>query len=239
MHHHPDTIIDDLDREWQRLVAAGSLDRALAGWRRDDDRLHAFTSAADLVHFLEERQVSGSGQDDVLLALLTIGRRDRLACRLVLQRFLPALKRLAAWEQPFSLSEWTCHVVAEAFEVVATYPVEQRPTRVAANVVMDVRKRLFLLLSDHRSCQQELGRQPFAPVATAPDPAERVELAQLIDWGCRETRLRPDVAELIVSTRVLGFTVKELAQRLGVPSARLRQRISRGEQRFRAVLPAF
>lgn len=237
MHDYPDTIIDELDHEWRRLVASGSLDRALKRWGDQDDRLRAFPSAAELMSFLKHPLTSAPSQDDVLVALLTIGRRDRLACRLVLQRFVPALNRMVAWDQPFAVAEWACHVVAEAFEVVATYPVEQRPRRVAANVVMDVRKRLYVLLADHRTSQEELGSQPFGGM-TAPDPAERVEVAQLIDWGRRQTKLPPDVAELIVSTRVLGFTVKELAHRLGVPSARLRQRISRGEQRFREVLPA-
>lgn len=238
MHDHPDTIIDAIDHEWQRLLDAGSPDHALAGWRHQDARLAVFPSVSELVSFLEDVRTPRPRQDDVLLALLTIGRREHLARRLVLQRFIPALKRMTAWEQPFSTTEWAGHVVAEAFEVVATYPVEQRPARVAANVVMDVRKRLYRLLADHRTGQEELGRQRLVGVPTAPDPAERVEAAQLIDWWCRQTGLRPDVAQLIVSNRVLGFTVKELAHRLGVPSARLRQRISRGEQRFREVLPA-
>lgn len=238
MNDHPDTIIDDLDHEWQRLLATGSVDRALDGWRHDDHCLAAFPSTTELFAFLEDPGTPCRNQDGVLVALLTIGRHDRLASRVVLQRFVPALKRMVAWDQPFSISEWACHVVAEAFEVVATYPIQQRSAKVAANVVMDVRKRLYALLAEHRTSQQELGCQPFIGATAAPDPAEQVEVAQLIDWGCRASQLRPDVAELIVSTRVLGFTVKELAQRLGVPSARLRQRIARGEQRFREVLPA-
>ncbi|MBW3579258.1 MAG: hypothetical protein KY462_16295 [Actinobacteria bacterium] len=238
MHDHPDTIIDDLDHEWQRLLATGSVDRALAGWRHEDVRLVAFSSTTELFLFLEDPRTPCCSQDDVLVALLTIGRRDPLASRVVLQRFVPALKRMVAWDQPFPISEWACHVVAEAFEVAATYPVERRPERVAANVVMDVRKRLYALLADHQTSQAELAHQPFIGVAAVPDPAEGIEAAQLIDWGRRETGLRPDVAALIVATRVLGFTVKELAHRLGVPSARLRQRISRGEQRFREVVPA-
>lgn len=237
MDHHPDTIIDELDREWRRLIACGALDDALDVWGQTDDRLATFVGIRQLFDFLESRHSPANHQDEVLLALLTVGRKDRRAARVVLQRFVPALKRMAAWDQPFPVAEWACHVVAEAFEVVATYPVEQRPGKVAANVVMDVRKRLYALLGEHQTIQEELGRQPFAGVATAPDPADRVEAAQLIDWGRRETQLRPDVAALIVSTRVLGFTVKELAHRLGVPSARLRQRISRSEQRFREVLP--
>lgn len=238
MHDYPDTIIDELDHEWRRLVSSGSLDRALRRWGDQDNRLGGFSRAVELMSFLKHAPTSAPSQDDVLIALLTIGRRDRLACRLVLQRFVPALNRMVAWDQPFAVAEWASHIVAEAFEVVATYPVEQRPTRVAANVVMDVRKRLYVLLADHRTSQEELSRQPFVARMTAPDPAEGVEAAQLIEWGCRQTKLRPDVAELIVSTRVLGFTVKELAHGLGVPSARLRQRISRGEQRFREVLAA-
>lgn len=238
MDGHDDTIFDDLDREWERMLGAGVLDRALARWGRSEPRLAEFPGTPWMFEFLEDPHGDPGDQSAVLLSLLTVARDDRLAALVVLQRMAPALKRIAAWQHPFTQNEWDCHIVAEAYEVIATYPIERRPSKVAANIVMDVRKRASAILSKHLSSQGELGLEPFVGETVTPDPAEEVEATSLIEWGRRRTGVPADVAELIVLTRVLGFTVKELAQRLGVPTARLRRRRWDAEQRMREVLPA-
>ncbi len=237
MDGHPETIFDHLDREWARLVASGALDLAVARWGRRDARLRSFQGIRPLFDHLRYREVDPDEHSEVLLGLLTTAREDRLAARVVLQRFVPGLKRIAAWGHPFTQVEWDGHVVAEAFEVIATYPIERRPSKVAANIMMDVRKRLYALLSEYRTSQAELTHQPIHPEAVAPDPFDPIEAAQLIDSSRRRVGLPADAAQLILLTRVLGFSVMEIAQRVGVPSARLRKRRWGAEQRIREVLP--
>lgn len=47
-------------------------------------------------------------------------------------------------------------MVAEAFEVIATHPLERRSRKIADNIVIDVRKRAHGLLSEYRSSQANL-----------------------------------------------------------------------------------
>lgn len=230
------TVFTELEGEWERLVASGRLDRALTRWRDEDERLAAFADLGQLTGLLADRSADPDRQSEVLLALLCRAPADPLAARLVLQRFEAPLRTMAAWDQPWPLVDWAAQVVSAAFEVIVTYPVQRRPLRVAANIVWDVRKRLYATLAEHRRWHGDLSEG--CPDATIPDSEDigGVEAAQMLRWAAQETGLQPEAARLIVLTRVVGFGVEEVAARAGVPSARLRQRRCRSERRLRAAL---
>ena len=232
----PSTVFTDLEGEWERLVASGRLDRALVRWRGEDERLAAFADLGQLIGLLADPSVDPDRQSEVLLALLCRAPDEPLAARLVLQRFVGPLRTMAGWDQPWPLVDWAAQVVSAAFEVIVTYPVGRRPRRVAANIVWDVRKRLYATLAEHRRWHGDLAEDPVDAAISAPDEVGGVEAAQMLRWAARETGLQPEAARLIVLTRVVGFPVEEVAARAGVPSARLRQRRFRSERRLRAAL---
>jgi hypothetical protein len=160
-----------------------------------------------------------------------------MAARLVLQRFVPALKSIAGWKQPLGQVDWAAMIVSAAHEVIVTYPVERRPSRVAANIVWDVRKRMYATLREHRRCMSELSLGDAEhDTHVEPDIAERHEAADVLRWAADRCRVPRDVARLIVLTRAVGFQVEELAEHRAVPSARLRQRRWRCEQRMREAI---
>lgn len=163
---------------------------------------------------------------------------DELAARLVLQRFVAPLKSIAGWSQPLRQADWAGIVVAAAFEVIVTYPVERRPHRVAANIVWGVRKRMYAALSEHRRWQGELSSDEPDDAPAPADVTDRVDDGDLLRWAASRSQVPPDVAELIVLTRSAGFDVEEIASQRGVPSSRLRQCRWRSEQRLREVLTA-
>ena len=231
-----DTLFDHLEREWNQLLTRGELDAALERWRERDDRLQPFTSIEALLALLTDREAEPQWQSDALLALLSAARTDRLAARLVLQRFIPPLKLIACWRQPFPKADWIAQIVSATFEVIVTYPVEHRRVRVAANIVWDVRKRMDAALAEHRRWQAELLVDEREVLEAAPDPADSVIASQLLRWAGRRSHVAPDVADVIVLTRLAGYSLEEAATIAGVPSARLRQRRWRGEQRIRALL---
>lgn len=238
MDTYPPTVFNQLDREWEHLLSGGQLDRALARWRPFDDRLADFGCIGELLGLLEDKDADPERQSEVLLALLRLASTDELAARLVLQRFVPPLKSIAGWKQPLRQVDWAAMVVAAAYEVIVTYPVARRPRRVAANIVWDVRKRMYAALSEHRRSQAELSVGEPEDVALAPDVAESVEAADLLRWAAAHSRVPRDVARVIVLTRTVGFQLEELAAARGVPSSRLRQRRWRSEQRMREALAA-
>ncbi len=233
---YPVTVFDQLDFEWERLSASVELDQALESWTRLDERLGEFSDVDELLELLADPSAQPERQSTVLLALLYLARTDRLAARLVLQRFIPALKRMAGWDHPLPQDDWVTQVVSTAFEVIVTYPLERRPQRVAANIVCDVRKRLCAALANYRRGQAELACHRPACVEVVADPAEAVEAAQLVRWAAKHSRLARDTAHLIGLTRVAGYSLEELSAASGVPSSRLRQRRWRGERRMRHLL---
>jgi hypothetical protein len=234
---YPATVFNHLDREWERLLASRQLDLALTRWRATGNHLDDFEQVGQLLGLLEDRDADPERQSEILLALLRQAPHDRLAARLILQRFVPALKSIAGWDQPMRQTDWAAMVVSAAHEVIVTYPVDRRPSRVAANIVWDVRKRMYASLAEHRRWQDELSAASESDDrALEPDVAESFEAVDLLRWAATRSRLPRDVAELIVLTRSAGFQLEELAAGCGVPSSRLRQRRWRSEQRMREAL---
>ena len=70
------------------------------------------------------------------------------------------------------------------------------------------------------------------------DHAPAVEAGEVLRWVAARSHLPRDVARVIVLTRAAGFELKELAERAGVPSSRMRQQRWRCEQRMRHLLVA-
>lgn len=233
------TVFDHLDREWEHLLTGRSLDRALLRWRDVERPLRDFRRVRDLLKLLEDREVAPERQSQVLLALLRLARSDALAARLLLQRFVPALKSIAGWGQPLPQADWAAMVVSAAHEVIVTYPVERRPERVAGNVVWDVRKRMYAALSEHRRWVGELSLGELGDDAhVVADVTAGCDAADLLGWAASRSRVPRDVARLIQLTRGAGFQIEELAAARSVPSARLRQQRWRCEQRMREAIAA-
>ena len=237
METYPPTIFNHLDREWEHLLTGRRLDLALARWRASGGVLSAFRCIRDLLDLLEDQAADPERQSEVLLALLRLAPTDELAARLVLQRFIPPLKSIAGWKQPLRQIDWAAMIVSAAHEVIVTYPVARRTRRVAANIVWDVRKRMYAALTEHRHWMEELRLgEPEEDILVVPDIAEQYEAADLLRWAAHRCQVPCDVARVIALTRGAGFQVEELAHHQAVPSARLRQRRWRSEQRMREAI---
>jgi len=237
METYPPTIFNHLDREWEHLLSGRRLDRALVRWRDAQEPLAGFRDVRELLDLLENQAADPERQSEVLLALLLLAPTDELAARLVLQRFIPPLKSIAGWKQPLRQTDWAAMIVSAAHEVIVTYPVARRTRRVAANIVWDVRKRMYTALTQQRRWMEELRLgEPEEDTLVVPDIAERYEAADLLRWAAHLCEVPCDVARVIVLTRGAGFQVEELAQHQAVPSARLRQRRWRSEQRIREAI---
>jgi hypothetical protein len=232
-------VIDRLEAEWRELCCRGALDEALVSWRRQEPSL-AFANVDEIVQVLADRSANGEIHDRVLRPLLRLAPEDPLAARLVLIRFLPCLKKMAGWGEQFGRDEWTTLLVSHPYEVIATYPLERRPSRIAANIAWDVRKNACRALRTRHRQTAELSscgrlrtcdRDPAAEEALA-----RVEDADELSRAIDGAAIDPQVVELLVLTRAGGMTVEAVAADRCEPSARLRQRRWRAERRMAAVL---
>lgn len=203
---HP--TLQRLNAEWNELM-----DEPLPrSWRAEP----ALCSASTLAGVLS---LVRPDPDAVLGALLRSG--DDLARRVVLQAMLGRAVLDAARDPSHDLDDY----VAELWLCVATYPLGRRPTRIAANLALDARKRVR-------------GRAPVRPIdparfttlsaASVPEPGAGLFLARarrtaVID-ATSEYALRLVYAE--------GLDMRGAAALLGLTPAALRQRCHRALRRL-------
>lgn len=203
-----------LNAEWAEL-ARQPPPRA---WRTES-ALRGIATLAEVLHTVR------ANPDAALLALL---RRqaagDVLAGRCVLQAMLGKLVRLAVADPVAVLDDY----LAAAWERIATYPVDRRPCRVAANLALDALK------SVKRQRARETLALPAWRLGSGPatdDPHAVLEAGErlgLIDAATRR---------VLTCVYVEGRTSRSAAARLGTSADAVRWRCSRGVRALRGGAP--
>ena len=128
-------ILQELDREWAELATSSRARRALMRWVNTNPDL---AGNDDLGEVLACRRDPVRSQP-VLRALALLAPDDEIAARTLLQMMLPGLITLAARagnDDEAAIDE----IISLAWERIRTYPC-QRTSSVAANIILDVRKR--------------------------------------------------------------------------------------------------
>ncbi len=132
-------VFDLLDAEWRRL----SCDRSAA--RRLRPVCHVAGGAwslGEVERFV--RAAHPADADRVLLALVSRAvADDQLAARVLLQLLLPGTRALARrWWALGEPDERAAAAVTAVYHRICHYPLERRPGRVAANVLLDAAQEL-------------------------------------------------------------------------------------------------
>jgi DNA-directed RNA polymerase specialized sigma24 family protein len=222
--------LDQLDREWQAL-AGGALTARLRTWALEEPVLAGFGSATTLIGFLHGRR-AGREKDAVLRALLARSRVDPLAARVVLQALHPGLKGLAKriFLEADDVEQLWQLLLASAWERIRSYPLERRPHRIAANLLLDTMRATLTELARERSRRCEIPARPLVPPAAAPTVAADVEsvLACAVAAGA----ISANEAELILRTRIDAEPLASAAREFGVSYNVLRVRLQRAERRL-------
>ncbi|SEG85662.1 hypothetical protein SAMN05216223_116114 [Actinacidiphila yanglinensis] len=140
--------IDRLRAEWPLLCADPLAGAAVTGWLIDAGVLAPGEVAGDLGAVLPEleRRDARRGREHTdrwmgaLLRQVGAGGQDgQLAARVVVQAMLPAATSTVyrmRW-LGHDLDDVVQAVVASLYEVVLSYPLQRRPRRIAANLLMD------------------------------------------------------------------------------------------------------
>jgi hypothetical protein len=218
-----------LDQEWARTYGCSRSGReALRRWALAHPAIAGFR---DLDDVLEGRRDPDAAQA-ILLALARLAPDDEIAARTLLQALLPGLVRMALTgfrDDPDAFEDMT----ALAWERIRTYP-QQRLGSVAANVIIDVRKRYLANRRDDRAIPtgdiQVLAR---AGTPSAEDEALKVLSAAEMVTAARELGLSEEALRLVVRTRVEDRPLRELAREDGVERSRLQCIRWRAEQKLR------
>lgn len=101
--------------------------------------------------------------DGYLLMLVEHAKHDDLAARIVLQRILPPLLSIGYRRGRIvqgGASEAITDTLSHAWELIRTYPIERRPTKVASNLVRDAEYFAFVRTSRRQTLMFELRRSP-------------------------------------------------------------------------------
>lgn len=220
-------ILQELDREWAELVASSRAQRALMRWVNinpalagNDDLGEVFACRRDPVR-----------SQPVLKALASLASDDEIAARTLLQMMLPGLITLAARagnDDEAAIDE----IVSLAWERIRTYPC-QRTGSVAANIILDVRKRY----RSHRCIEVpdsiELGGDPVDGTASVEDQVLGRLLIDELARAQRDGLMSGAVLATILRTRVLDESLADLAAEQDVTPQLLCHRRWRAEVRLR------
>lgn len=230
------TVFDLLDREWAHMVS----DR-LATKRLGPVRALAgnATTLAGIEHYV--RNAGPADADQVLLALVTRAARhdDELAARVLLQLLLPGTRNLARrWWALGDDDERAAAAVGAVYQRIRTYPVERRPGRVAANILLDAAQQL-------RRAVPKTPTMPYddpsvlAPAPTAaPAPHPAIELASVLSDAVGDGIISRRDAELIARSRITGERIADIATSSGLKPRTLWDRRQRAEETLATAFAA-
>jgi hypothetical protein len=134
-----------LDEEWKRLLRCGKTLAVVNSWRITPS---PFTSLDELLQAAGYRgKKIDPVADQVLAQLVRRAASDQLAARIVLQRVFPPMIAVARRRGKFreiGFDEALASVLSHGWEVIRTYPIQRRPTKIAANIVRDTEYFAFV-----------------------------------------------------------------------------------------------
>ena len=222
-------VVSRLEREW--LALSGPVSRRLPEWGAREPALARFRSPDELIRFLL-RPGPWAARDAVLAALLAQARVEPLAARVVLAAVLPGLKRIA--EEVIldarDRDELWQLLLACAWERIRRYPLERRPSRIAANLLLDARRQALDAFTRERGLRPRLASAD--PPPPAPPEAASADVEVLLAKAVRAGALAREEARLILETRFYGVPLASIATARGAPYDALRIRRRRAERRL-------
>ncbi len=144
--------------DWDHLVASTEAALALSRWR-PDPLLHSPDLDGLLVAAGAGCTSDVGDADEVLGRLVRRAPGDAVAARTVLQRVLPGLAAAArrrAGAEKTAIGALLDELVATAWTVIVTYPVDRRPAKFAVNIVRDSEYLTFVRARRLRHVIEEL-----------------------------------------------------------------------------------
>jgi DNA-directed RNA polymerase specialized sigma24 family protein len=204
---HPRHLLVRLQHDWDHIKQSRASLHRVSGWclvstdMGPDRPLH---SLDDVLRWTGYGHADGNGSDDAVLArLVELAATDPLAARIVLQRLLPGISAMARRRSGRGRPHASVldEVLASAWTVIRTFPVERRQTYVAAGLLREIDYQSF------RRARRRLTTfvpRPLHTFDATPSPT------------CTPSS-KDELRDLLQSAAAAGFDPAdiELAQRLG------------------------
>lgn len=225
---------DALDRSWATLVHSTEAAAALDRWAPEP-----LLAAPDLDTLIDRIWAAAKPDADrAHAALAARAPSDPTAARVLLQVLRPGLRnlgrRLALGGR---FDDVDLELLSLAWERIRTYPIGRRPAAIAANVLLDVRKRYIRDVVDAKRLHFEYLSEDLWPPAPSAEheaieafePSLRRAHAQLAAAVDRGTISRAS-ASVVWRTRVQQDGDEEVATDLGVNVRTMQRRRQRAER---------
>jgi hypothetical protein len=179
-----------------------------------------------------DRSVPMAEADEVLAHVVALGATDDDAARVVVQRILPGIVNVAARRSRQSAGDRQAlfdELMSALWELVRTYPLDRRPTKIAVNLLRDAEYmtcvRPYRLRSvDTVPLDHQLDRPAQLDARLLGefiDPTD--EVVDLLALG-KAAGLADSDLRLLSELHVRGRRVDDLAYELGVTSRTIRNR---------------
>ncbi|MDN5764156.1 MAG: hypothetical protein L0H41_17845 [Microlunatus sp.] len=240
-------IYRQLLQEWVDLNALTSSATTVRRWGRLEAALAGLVRPGDVVDAIDA--AAAAQTDAMLLALIRLFQKGhQLAGRVVLQTMLPKLIRITLRTSPTSTDNaWTedrHHItIAEFWDVLATYPIERRPAKVASNLALDTLHRVSGARKHEEAIPVDPAEMPledraaytFDHAASVGELSADSDLLQVITWGVAHQAISAEEGSLLAaayppSPGNSGFAAAAAERRLS--QAAVRQRCSRASRRL-------
>lgn len=242
---HVDSVpVVALEEEWG-LLARGRLAVEFRRWKRVEPGLRAFEGPEQLLAFLWDKRASPVDKDRILAALLRLARTEPLASRVLLRAMLPGLKGWAARllrrspererEPALEREELWQVLFCALLERIKTYPLKDRPGKIAANLILDTLHATVGELKRESAALEQLGLEAPAEeelVEEEAGPVAAVDVEAPLRRAVAAGAIRQSDAELILETEVHGVPLAEVAERLDVTYNAVKKRRRRAERRL-------
>ena len=168
--------------------------------------------------------VTPARANEVLARLLVAARTDDLAARVVLQRMIPGLCGRARRWKSMHRGDWLAafdDLVSAAWPVIRSFPVERRPTHLAANLLRDTEHVAYRKAARRVWATEAVEPRLLDMPRDAPDPEPLIELLQVV--AVSRAQLADDELKLM---RLLlsGQAPAAVAGELGVSERTVRTR---------------
>ena len=206
------SVFDRLEQDWGRCAV-----------RQPCAELTDLCTAADaatpgeLLGWI--RAASPSQADAVFARLAERARSSDCAARVLLQLLMPGTCRLASsWWALGDAEERAAAAVAAVYRRIRTYPIDRRPTKIAANILLDAGQDLWRAAKKatrdaaHVICVDPQA-MPLAAGEDEPHPAE--VLAEVLADAVAAGLIAAGDAKLIAATRIEGRRMADLAAERG------------------------
>lgn len=218
-----ETVFSQLDREWS--VFAGR--RSTAAELTEACALAGVATPAELVPAM--RRATPAEADSVLACLARQSNTGSdVAARALLQLLLPGTCRLASrWWALGGAEDRAATAIAAVYDRIRRYPIDRRPSRIAANILMDANQDLARMARRASAELQltlslDLDHMARQHAVTDPTPAE--ELRDVIEDAVSAGQVPAKWAALIVATHIEGDDLPSIARRTGTPVRTLQWR---------------